>query len=364
MSTTRLSQRKAEERKQQGQEEKGGTGGHASGSGDDSDGGSSGDSSQSDSDSKSEAENQYDEATTESTDESKKQRREKKRKRKKEKKEKEKKKQRKEDRKKAEKEAKEKAQKERQENEEKRKQLKTSPTFSVCEKVDTTNLHTLTRKGSRTDGVTTFNCKVTVPTPKEEPPHHKWIKWVRDFARLIILGNADLVELGPDFEDWAAMKGKYGRQQSSKNMTDACAKKYEATRAEQVKVMKVLVTSLNLGTRLDNCPNREIHIGTGYSKDEEDVSAFRTTLKNMKALIRVAPSLAFYDFGPTIPALRTLAACKARCEDLHKQFKGHDGLVNALLGETSMAEYATVNMELAAPVLHYSSLGYYITSNA
>jgi hypothetical protein len=52
-------------------------------------------------------------------------------------------------------------------------------------------------------------------------------------------------------------------------MTDACAKKYEATRAKQVKVMKALVTFLNLGTRLGTCQNREIHIGTGYFKDEE-----------------------------------------------------------------------------------------------
>jgi hypothetical protein len=97
----------------------------------------------------------------------------------------------------------------------------------------------------------------------------------------------------------------------------------------------------------------------------EDVSDFRTTLKRMKGLIKVAPSVAFYDSGPTIPALRELAECKTRCVDMHKQFKGHDGLVNALaLGQTSMATYATEHMELAAPVLHYSFLGYYITSNA
>ena len=79
----------------------------------------------------------------------------------------------------------------------------------------------------------------------------------------------------------------------------------------------------------------------------------------MKGLIRVAASVAFYDFGPTIPALRELAECQTRCADMHKQFKGHDRLVNALLGQTS-----TEHMELAAPVLHYSFLGYYIISNA
>ena len=85
----------------------------------------------------------------------------------------------------------------------------------------------------------------------------------------------------------------------------------------------------------------------------------------MKGLIRVAASVAFYDFGPTIPALRELAECQTRCADMHKQFKGHDRLVNALLvGQTSMVEYATEHMELAAPVLHYSFLGYYIISNA
>ena len=49
---------------------------------------------------------------------------------------------------------------------------------------------------------------------------------------------------------------------------------------------------------------------------------------------------------------------------MHKQFKGHGGLVNALLGQTSMAEYSTEHMKLAAPVLHYSFLGYYIIANA
>ena len=41
----------------------------------------------------------------------------------------------------------------------------------------------------------------------------------------------------------------------------------------------------------------------------------------MKGLIRVAASVAFYDFGPTIPALRELAECQTRCADMHKQFK-------------------------------------------
>ena len=64
----------------------------------------------------------------------------------------------------------------------------------------------------------------------------------------------------------------------------------------------------------------------------------------MKGLIRVAASVAFYDFVPTIPALRELAECQTRCADMYKQFKGHDRLVNALLGQTSMAEYATEHM--------------------
>ena len=73
----------------------------------------------------------------------------------------------------------------------------------------------------------------------------------------------------------------------------------------------------------------------------------------MKGLIRVAASVAFYDFVPTIPALRELVECQTRCADMYTQFKGHGRLVNALLGQTSMAEYATEHMELAAPVLHY-----------
>jgi hypothetical protein len=80
----------------------------------------------------------------------------------------------------------------------------------------------------------------------------------------------------------------------------------------------------------------------------------KNIMKNiMKGLIRVAASVAFYDFVPTIPALRELAECQTRCADMYTQFKGHGRLVNALLGQTSMAEYATEHMELAAPVLHY-----------
>ena len=35
-------------------------------------------------------------------------------------------------------------------------------------------------------------------------------------------------------------------------------------------------------------------------------------------LIRVATSVAFYDFGPTIPVLRELGECKTRCAAMHK----------------------------------------------
>lgn len=176
--------------------------------------------------------------------------------------------------------------------------------------------------------------------------------------------NEHISELG-DIDAWASTTDRYGRQENSKQMAAACAMKYEATRAEQVKVMKAIVTFLNLGPHLENCPNKDIHIATGYSRDEDDVSNFRTTLKKLKGLIRVAPSVAFYDFGPTIPVLRELGECKTRCAAMHKQFKGHDGLVNALLGQTSMAEYATEHMDLAALVLHYYSfLGYCVTSNA
>ena len=39
---------------------------------------------------------------------------------------------------------------------------------------------------------------------------------------------------------------------------------------------------------------------------------------------------------------------------MHDTYEAQDGLVKALLGQTSMAEYATKHMALAAQVLHYS----------
>ena len=75
----------------------------------------------------------------------------------------------------------------------------------------------------------------------------------------------------------------------------------------------------------------------------------------MKGLIRVAASVAFYDFGPTIPALRELwQSAKPDVRTCINNLRGTTArLVNALLGQTSMAEYATEHMELAATVLHY-----------
>ena len=241
----------------------------------------------------------------------------------------------------------------RQVKEAERQQLLKQRPSSVCELVTLKNVHTQTRKGSRTDGKEIFNCKVTVPPNSPN--------WIKKFAELILMNTPDIKELGADFEDWATMQGTYGRQDKDKNMEDASRMKYEATRAEQVKTMKQILAFVNYGSRLDTCSRKELHIGTGYLTDEDAMQDFRTTLQQIKGLSRVPASMAFYDFGPTTPVLRTLTECNSRCAAMHATYEAQDRLVKALLGQTSMAEFATNHMALAAQVLrHYSFIGCYI----
>ena len=99
------------------------------------------------------------------------------------------------------------AKKDKKAKEEARQQLLKQRPSSVCELVNLTNLKTLTRKGSRTDGKDNFNCKVTIPNPNSS-------NWIKRFATVILMNNADINKLGEDFQDWATLQGTYGRHRN------------------------------------------------------------------------------------------------------------------------------------------------------